>query len=73
MNRELILEQTPLYEILDRLQRWYNLSIELPSPIYNSIKITGTFKKKSIEDILEAIGLMINLNVKREKNTVIFY
>lgn len=33
MNRELILECTPLNEVVDQLQRWYNLNIELPSPV----------------------------------------
>ncbi len=72
MKRDLILDSTPLNEVLDRLARWYNLKFVLPSPVYEQVKITGTFRKKSIDHILEAIGLMIHLTYKREKNVIIF-
>ncbi len=73
MERDLILSNTPLYDVLDRLSRWYGLHFELPSPVYNKVKITGTFRKKSIDYILEVIGLTTHLNYKRNGNTVVFY
>ncbi len=73
MQRDLILKNTPLEEVLDRLSRWYNLQFELPSHVYNKVKVTGTFKKKSVNHILEAIGLMIHLDYKRNKNKVRFF
>ncbi len=73
MQRDLILENTPLDEVLDRLSRWYNLQFELPSPVYNKVKVTGTFKKKSVDHILEAIGLMIHLDYKRNRNKIRFF
>ena len=73
MNRDLILTSTPLYDVLDRLSRWYDLQFRLPSPLYENVKITGTFKKKSVDHILEAIGLMTQLDYKRNGKTVVFY
>ena len=73
MQRNLILENTPLNEVLDRLSRWYNLKFELPSPVYDSVRITGTFQKKSVAHILEAIGLMTHLTYKRDNNVIRFY
>ncbi len=73
MKRDLILQNTPLNEVLDRLSRWYNLQFKLPSPVYNRVRITGTFHKKSVAHILEAIGLMTHLNYTRENNTIKFY
>ncbi len=73
MNRDLILKNTPLYDVLDRLSRWYNLNFQLPSPVYNNVMITGTFKKKPLDYILDTIGLMTQLDYKREGNTVVFY
>ena len=72
MKRNLIMDNTPLNEVLDRLARWYNLKFVLPSPVYEQVKITGTFRKKSVDHILEAIGLMINLTYEREKNVITF-
>lgn len=72
-DRELILENTPLYEALDQLSRWYGVEVILPDPIYRSVKITGTFKNKSVEHIFEAIGLMINLEFERNGKQIIFH
>ncbi len=73
MNRELILDNAPLNEVLDRLARWYDLQFKLPSPLYEKVKITGSFKKKSIGYILQAIGLMTQMDYKQEGKTVVFY
>lgn len=73
MKRELFLENTPLNEVLDKLARWYDLQFELPSPVYDKVRLTGTFQKKSVNHILEAIGLMIHLDYKRENNKITFF
>lgn len=72
-DRELILENTPLYEVMDRLSRWYGLEVKLPDPVYNSVKITGKFKNKSHDHIIEAIGLMLNLSFEQNGNQIIFH
>ncbi len=73
MKRELILENAPLNEVLDKLSRWYDLQFELPSPVYNKVRITGTFRKKSVDHILEAIALMTRLDYKRNNNKIEFF
>ena len=73
MNRDLILTNTPLFIVLDRLSRWYGLHFELPSPVYNSVRITGTFKKKPVDYILKVIGLTTHLKYKRNGKTIVFY
>jgi transmembrane sensor len=73
LNRELILKNASLNEALDQLTRWYDLHIKLPDDVYKSVKITGTFKKKSVDQMLEAIALMINLSVERKGKAVVFH
>ncbi len=73
INRDLILENTPLYDVLDRLSRWYNLKFKLPDPVYNNVMITGIFKNKSIDYILDTICLMTQLDYKRNGDKVVFY
>jgi len=73
LNRELILDSTPLNVALDQLARWYDLQFELPDPVYNNVKVTGTFKKKSIDHILEALGYMTDLDFERDNNKVVFF
>ena len=72
MERELILNNTPLHEVVQKLQRWYDVKIELPGSVYNSTRITGHFKNRSVEGILEEVGLMIHLNVHRVGKNVVF-
>ena len=73
MKRNLILDNTPLYEVLNRLSRWYNLQFQLPSSVYKNVTITGTFKNQSLDQILKTIGLMTELNFRKEGNTIVFY
>ena len=72
MRRELILENAPLSEVIERLQRWYDLTIETPSPLYGSTRITGVFPSKNVDKSLQEIGLIINLEVERDGNKVSF-
>ncbi len=72
LDREMILDNTPLYEALDRLKRWYKLEFELPSPVYNSVRISGTIRKEPINDIIKILSLAVNLEFKRIGNRIIF-
>ncbi len=73
LKQELILENTQLNVALAQLSRWNNITIQLPDPIYNTVKITGEFKKKSVDQILKNIALMIDLKIKRVNDKYVFY
>lgn len=72
LNRDLVFDNTPLFEVLNQLQRWYKLEFELPDPVYSSIRISGTIKRKPVNDIIEALSMMIDLEARREGNRVYF-
>lgn len=72
LNRDLVFDNTPLFEVLDQLERWYKLQFELPDPVYYSVRISGAIKKKPVNDIIEALSMMINLESRREGNRVYF-
>jgi len=71
-NRELILDNTPLYEALDQLERWYRLRFELPSPLYRSVKISGTIKKMPIDKMIKSLAITVNLEFERVGKRVVF-
>ncbi len=62
LNNTLVFEMTPLYEIIKELERHYNKEIELIDSNVGSKTITGEFKDQSIEQVLSAICITLDLN-----------
>ncbi len=72
LRREMHFKNTPLREVLDQVERWYNLKITLSDNSYASNRITILIENKPIEDILELISLVNNFEFEREGNQIIF-
>ncbi|WP_178372192.1 FecR family protein [Chitinophaga jiangningensis] len=57
LNNQLSFKQQSLPEILQELERWYGIHIELKNDSYNQEIITGTFKDKDLYQVLQALQL----------------
>lgn len=57
LNNQLSFKQQSLPEILQELERWYGINIELKNDRYNQEIITGTFKDKDLYQVLQALQL----------------
>lgn len=72
VKRELYFESVPLRQVLDQLERWYDLSIRVGDPEIESDLITVYIENKPIEDNLETIALIMNMEFEITGNDVIF-
>ena len=63
--------RTPLSEVIDELQRYYNLNVEYSDNNIKSKTITGIFNADSIDKVLSVINLTLDINIEREGNTLI--
>jgi ferric-dicitrate binding protein FerR (iron transport regulator) len=73
INREMYFQSVPLKEVLDQLERWYNLKFELPNNSFALNRVTVFIENKKIEEILDVIALMNNLRYKKDGFKFIFY
>ncbi len=72
LNHEMYFKNTPLREVLDQLERWYDLEFYLSDDSLASNRITIFIENKPIEDILDLLSLINNFKYERYENKVTF-
>jgi ferric-dicitrate binding protein FerR (iron transport regulator) len=72
MNREYYFQSATLSEVLDQLNRWYDIDFSLPADSYASNRITVYLRNQPIEDNLELISLIMNFHYLINGNRVTF-
>ncbi|MGY8916602.1 MAG: FecR family protein, partial [Flavobacteriales bacterium] len=53
-------KQTDFSQVINSLERWYNADLAVTDSSLYQIKITGQFKNKSLEEVIESIGYLTN-------------
>jgi ferric-dicitrate binding protein FerR (iron transport regulator) len=66
-NRQLQFANTPLGEVVKDLEAMYRVEISLDSSLH-TCKLTGSFRKKSLEKVLESIAETLDLEVRKSGN-----
>ena len=66
-----IVADEPLYLFAADLERRYNLNIRLTSEELKNYKITGTFEKETVEQILRMLSLAAPVDYQINKNQVV--
>ncbi len=66
LEGRIVFDETRLKEVVDELSRIYDVEIGLQNPELDSLSISGTFQKKPLEEILEAICLTLDLEYRFE-------
>jgi len=69
-NQQLKFSNTPLKEAINDIKFAYNVNIELDS-VLNGCTISGSFSKKTVEEVLSTIAETLDLKVRRERNVFI--
>ena len=70
--REMYFNSVPLQEVLDQVERWYDVKFSLPDAEPGTNLVTMTIKNNPIEEIIDLIALMHNYNHRRQGNKVLF-
>ena len=65
LEGRILFNETGLQEVVEELGRIYDLKIELRKPNLQILSISGSFEKKPIEEILEAICLTLDLRYEK--------
>jgi len=73
LDREMYFQNVPLLEVLDQLERWYDLEIILTDVSIANNRVTIFIEPKEIEEILEVISLMNNIRYKRNGKEIVFF
>ncbi len=70
-ENKLIFREQPLKDIVEVLERWYNIDITIADNSLNEITCTGNFTDETAEQTIQAICLASRIKYEFDKNTVI--
>jgi ferric-dicitrate binding protein FerR (iron transport regulator) len=68
---KLIFRKTSLTEVARTLEHYFHISITINTEALASCRFTSSFDNPSLEEVIEAISLSMNVNVLRHQETYI--
>jgi ferric-dicitrate binding protein FerR (iron transport regulator) len=71
-TRDFIFNDIPLNEVFKCLGKTYHVEIQVTNPELNDLKLNAQFDKKTIDFILNVVGLTFNLELSVEDEQYIF-
>lgn len=71
MSDRLVFNSEPLYKILQRIERWYDITIDLQCPEIKDDRMSGTFYKEELHTVLEAIHIQYKISYTVKEGHVI--
>jgi ferric-dicitrate binding protein FerR (iron transport regulator) len=72
-EERLVFDDTPLRDIILKLENRYNVDIEVDSALAEKERLTMTIEQETIDEVLEFIQLSSGLKYKKDKNQISIY
>ena len=72
-NDFLIFDSKPLSEVIEKIERWYGVDIELRCNTIANDKLSGAFRHESIENVIKSLSIQYNFKYEIEKDKIIIY
>jgi transmembrane sensor len=69
-DNKLIFKNEPLESLSIKLERWYNVSINIQEPELKKSRYTGTFENETIEQAIKALSISLPFEYKIDKNQI---
>lgn len=69
---KLIFENAPFDQVVKKLERWYDIEIQVSEPLQNTRLLTAQFETEPLTEVLNVVSLTLNLAYTREKRLVTF-
>lgn len=70
---ELIFDDTPMDEVIRKLERWYGVEITVNDPSISRFRYTAEFKSESINQVLDAIKITSKVSYSIDGKSVTLY
>lgn len=64
-DHKFVFDNTPLSDVATQLQDVFGVGLSSPQPEVMQRAVTGTFEAETAQDLLDAVALMMNLNLQK--------
>jgi transmembrane sensor len=61
----LVFKQTSLHEAAEKLEKWYDVDIEIPSSRLQKCAINGTYKNESLDNVLNSFQFLLGVQIRQ--------
>ncbi|WP_073059107.1 FecR family protein [Fodinibius roseus] len=69
---KLVFRETPFPEVVQRLERWFNIECITEDPQLKERTLTATYSNMPLDEVLEVLSVSVRASYEREKRTVTF-
>lgn len=69
----LVFDNEPFVDLITRMERWYDVEIELNHPGLKEARFSGRFDKETIEQALKALTIVTPFQYEIKKNKIFIY
>lgn len=72
-QNRLIFNGEELQTVVQHINRWYGVDIQLAGSIHKEVQFTGEFKNASLDFVLERIAYVLKIQVRKEGDKITLY
>lgn len=69
---KLVFLKTNLIEVAQTLEHYFQISINIKNPVIEKCRFTSSFTNPTLEEVIEAISLSMNINVVHQNKEYVF-
>jgi transmembrane sensor len=73
VDNKLVFRDESFEELAIRMQRWYDVQVEISDPVLREKRLTGSFEKETIDQALEALKISIPFRHEKKGNKLIIH
>ena len=72
-NDYLIFDSEPLIDVIEQIERWYGVEIELKYPQIAQDLLSGSFRHENIQNVIHSLSLQYKFKYEIHKDKIIIY
>jgi transmembrane sensor len=72
-QNKLVFDNEPFSEVVKKMERWYNVRIDIKDEQLAERKLSGAFEKENLEQALKLLQLLGRFRYEIKENTVLIY
>lgn len=72
-NENLVFQDTPFDEVVRKLERWYDVQVDVAVSTEEIVGLNATFEDAALQEVLRNISTALDLEYRRDGRSVTFY
>lgn len=69
---KLVFKDTPFSEVVNKLERWYNIKITVTDSVISNRKLTASFENEPMTEVLNVVALSLHISYQKDGRTYTF-